>query len=299
MKRMLALIFAIVLLVSLVGCVPEPAEPESGLRLWFTNDLSEWSADAAALTACPYEGEPTVPALMAALLAGPGETGAVSPIPAGTTLMSWSLERGILRLSLSRGYSNLVGVDLTLADYCITLTMSQLPGVDGVQITVNNGTSAWRDRPIFRADDVVFSGAEEVPVELSAPLYFQRTGSRALGYELRIFRLREDELPTEAVLAALVAGPEDSSLTRLIPEGVTVHSARVDAGVCYVDFSAQLLQTVPADEESQILILSSVVETLCGLDAVQTVQILVDGETVSQYGYVDISQPLEPSGRRP
>ena len=88
---------------------------------------------------------------------------------------------------------------------------------------------------------------------------------------------------------------------RMIPEGVAVYSARMDDGVCYVDFSAALLDTVPPDEEGQILLLSSLVETLCGLDTVnvKSVQILVEGESVSHYGMVDISQPLEPASGQP
>jgi len=298
MKRMLSLVLALLMLAGLtVGCGSRPEEEPEGLKLWFTTDLSQWSAEVSALTTCPYEGEETAAAMMDALLSGPPGNGAlVSPIPAGTSLVSWSLNDGVLRIALSRHYSELMGAALTLADYCIALTLCQLPEVEGVQIVVSGGTPAWRNRGVLYADDVVFSGAEEEPVELSAPLYFRREGTVSLGYELRIFRLTEDELPTEAVLDALLAGPEDSGLVRLIPEGVTVHSARVDAGVCYVDFSAALMETVPADEEGQILILSSVVETLCGLEAVSSVQILVDGETVAQYGLVDISQPLEPSG---
>lgn len=300
MKRMLALCLILLLLA---GCAAQPAAEPEGLRLWFVTDLGQsWSVNTTALATCGYQGKESPHAMMMALLSGPpADSGLTSPIPKGTALLDWSLEKGILRLYLSRSYSDLVGIDLTLADYCITLTMTQLPDVEGVQVLVSGGDPAWRDRGILYADDVVFSGAEEEPVELSAALYFQRADSGELGYELRIFRLTESELPAKAVLEALTAGPEDSSLTRLIPEGVKVYSARVDAGVCYVDFSAKLLETVPPDEESQILILSSVVETLCGLDAaaVKSVQILVEGETVPSYGLVDISQPLESADSRP
>ena len=300
MKRCIALLLAAALAAALLGgCAPQQAETPEKFQLWFTSDLSQWTSDATALQSRDYEGEETVPAVMAALLAGPpADSGLVSPFPAGTTMMSWSLTNGILRVDLSRAYGNLVGVDLTLADYCLTLTLTQLNGVDGVRITVNGTGLAYRDRQVFYAEDVVFSGAEEEPVELSAALYFLRADSGELGYELRIFQLTESESPTLAVLEALAAGPADTGLAPLIPEGVEVYSARVDGGVCYADFSAALLDTVPADGALQVLILSSVVETLCGMEDVETVQILVEGETVSYYGQVDISQPLEPAAGR-
>ena len=148
MKRMLSLVLALLMLAGLtVGCGSRPEEEPEGLKLWFTTDLSQWSAEVSALTTCPYEGEETAAAMMDALLSGPPGNGAlVSPIPAGTSLVSWSLNDGVLRIALSRHYSELMGAALTLADYCIALTLCQLPEVEGVQIVVSGGTPAWRNR---------------------------------------------------------------------------------------------------------------------------------------------------------
>jgi germination protein M len=297
-KRILCLL-ALLLLLS-AGCTrpARPPEPE-GLKLWFPAELSQWEQSSGALDTCPYGGEDTVPALVGALLEGPSaDSGLLPALPAGTELLGWELREETLHLALSRHYGTLAGLELTLADYCITLTMTQLEEVRGVCITVEGKAVRYRDRQTLYADDVVFSGAEEEPVELSVPLYFGMREDNELGWELRIFRLTESELPTLAVLEALAAGPEDPGMRRLLPEGVGIYSAHVEGGVCYADFSAELMTTVPLDEESQVLILSSLVETLCGLDAVSTVQILVEGETVPYYGMVDISQPLEPAGGR-
>lgn len=292
MKRMIALLLTLLLL--LTGCTPQATE-EEGLRLWFAADAKEWTADAKALDHCPYGGAETVPALVAALLEGPPEnSGLRSPIPEGTELLDWSVRYGVLSIDLSRNYNDLVGVDMTLADYCLTLTLTQLKGVNGLRITVNGQPPAFRDRQIFYAGDVVFSGAEDEPVELTVNLFFgQADGS--LAEERRVFLLTESEQPAQAALEALVAGPRTEGLYPVIPQGVEIRSAYVADGVCYADFSAALMTTVPADEGDQIRILSSVVETLCGLETVTTVQILVEGETVSHYGQVDVSQPLEPS----
>ena len=296
MKRLSALLLALLLLT---GCAAPTQEEQEGLKIWFPADLSQWDRQSAAMDTLPYTGEESVPALMEALLAGPGEdTGLMAAVPPETELLEWELRRGILYLDLSRAYGSLAGLELTLADYCITLTAAQLEGVEGVCITVEGAAVRYRQNQILYPDEAVFSGAEEEPVELSTPLYFRDGGNNELGYELRMFRLTESQLPTMAVLQALVAGPEDEGLQKLIPDGVEVYSARVEGGICYADFSAALMDTVPLDEESQVLILSSVVETLCGLDVVSKVQILVEGETVDHYGMVDISQPLEPAGGR-
>lgn len=297
MKKMICLCLAAALCAAvLAGCAAKPPAAEDEIRLWYTENLSPWSARAAALRDCAYEGEKTVPAVLGALLAGPPEeSGLTSPFPRGTSLLDWSLESGILLVDLSRAYGDLVGVDLTLADYCITLTMTQLEGVEGVRVTVNGGELPYRDRQVFYAEDVILSGVEEEPVELSAALYFRRADSGQLGYELRIFRLTESDQPALAVLEALLAGPEDEGLIALFPQGIEVRSVRMDDGICYADFSAALLETVPWDPAEQQLVLTALVETLCGLENVRAVQVLVEGETVTRYGQQNISAPLEPA----
>lgn len=276
MRRTLGrLMLAALVLTLAFGCAPV-GEEDQGLVLWFPVD-PELNMASAALDSCPYQGEErTIPALMSALLAGPPEEEVelTSLIPAGTRVLSWSLEEGVASVELSAAYAGLVGIDLTLADCCITLTLAQLPEVEGVRVTVNGGGQSYRDRRVLYPKDVLFSGAEEAPVELSAALYFRREGGDQLGFELRRFRLTEDKVPVKEVLDALIAGPEDKGLTPLLPSDLTVRSVRVDEGLCTADLSARLLDL---PEQERALAAQSIVETLRSLDAVEQVQLLVEG----------------------
>lgn len=280
-------------LVMLAGCAP--AEQEDGLMLWFTTSAEtedgEWAGKA--LGTQKYGGEATVEGLMAALLAGPeGNSGLSNPFPAGTRLLDWNLENGIAQVDLSQHYGSLAGVYLTLADYCVTLTLSQLEEVRGVVITVNGSELSYRNRQVLYPDDVVFSGDEEEPVDVSAALYFRRGDSAALGFEQRNFRLTESDVPALAVLRALVEGPEDEGLIGLLPEGLEVYSARTDDGVCIVDLSEVFVEAAPDDAGEQALIVYSIVNTLCSLETVEAVRFMVEGEELSRYGGLDLSQPL-------
>lgn len=145
---------------------------------------------------------------------------------------------------------------------------------------------------MLRAEDVLFSGAEEEPVDVPATLYFRRVGGDTLGSELRVFRLTEDETPAKAVLEALAAGPEDSGLEALLPPDLAVLSAGLDDGVCYANLSADLLENMPGDRAGQELVVWSIVETLCSLDKVEQVQILVEGQLLERYGGVELPGPL-------
>ena len=74
-----------------------------------------------------------------------------------------------------------------------------------------------------------------------------------------------------------------------------MRSVWVDDGVCYADLSNALLAVMPDSRSEQELVISSIVETLCSLDTVDQVQLLVEGEPLTAYGELDLSGPLLPS----
>ena len=104
-------------------------------------------------------------------------------------------------------------------------------------------------------------------------------------------QLAEGQTRAEAVLSALLSGPETEALLPLLPEGVQVRSVRMDEGICYVTFSEDFLKNVPQTIQEQEDVLYSVVKSLCGLGDVQAVQISVEGGE-SYYGRVEINAPL-------
>jgi len=283
MKKTVKFLLGAALLALAVGCAAARQEEDPGLKLWFPVDPS-LNKVSSALDTCPYRGEgSSIPGLLSALLAGPPaeEYGLSAVAPAGTRVLSWSLEDRVANVELSAAYAGLVGVDLTLADYCVTLTLTQLEGVDGVRITVNGGGQSYRDRTVLYPEDALFSGAEETPVEIPAALYFRREGGDWLGYELRKLRLAEGSVPAKAVLTALIAGPQEEGLAPLLPADLSVRSVWVDGGLCTADLSAQLLE-LPEGERA--LAVRSIQETLCSLDTVDQVQILVEGDPIADSG---------------
>lgn len=293
MKKLACALLALAM-AALLGCGAADGEEAGYFRLWYLNGGQSRSASPySAWGTEVYAGAMEVPGVMNALLAGPSAgSGLTSPIPAGTRLLDWSRDNGVAWVDLSREYESLAGLDLTLADYCITLTLTQLEGVEAVRITAGGSPLPARSRQILRAGDVVLSGAEEEPVDVIAALCFRRAGGNELGEERRIFRLTESQSATLAVLQALLSGPQEAGLVALLPPGLEVYSARVEAGVCYADFSAALLAHIPDSREEQELVVRSIVGSLCSLDYVQAVQLLVEGETLTLYGSVDVSGPL-------
>ena len=82
------------------------------------------------------EPQQAAEALMEALLAGPEDETLHSAIPAGTDLVSLTLDGRRAVVDMTSGYGGLSGVALTLADYAVTLTLTQLPEISTVSVTV-------------------------------------------------------------------------------------------------------------------------------------------------------------------
>jgi len=76
-----------------------------------------------------------------------------SAIPEGVTLRKWTLYNGLLTVDFTSGYGTLSGIDLTLADYSVVLTLTQLEGVETVMITVDGEMLAYRDHQRLTAED--------------------------------------------------------------------------------------------------------------------------------------------------
>lgn len=278
--------FALVMICLLCAC-GKPVQQPSGLCLYLPAPHSEETFLSEAVSQTEYSGEATVEALSAALLR--------ELFGGEVKLLGWSLSSGLLRLDLSREYETVEGIDLTITECCIVLTLTQLDGVERVRVTAEGRKLLSGGQDALSADHMIFTGAEEEPREVSVELYFPRLGGRGLGLEVHQLILTEEDNLYAAVTQALLAGPQSGDLHAPFPEGTELLDARLEDGVCYVSFSEALLtngSSAPADQD---LLLYSIVDTLGNLDAVSAVQLLIDGTVPKSYGTADTSLPLEPN----
>ena len=176
MRRIWAgLLCGVIALVGTVAC-GVVSQPEPEYVVYFREaDLAK-SAGGDALRAQPVsvEGGNTVRTaqqLMEALLEGPQDETLQSTIPAGTQLLLLNVEGGQARVDLSSAYANLSGIRLTMADYAITLTLTQLPEIFSVKITVRGQELAYRDKQIFAARDVLLSPRGDVVSTVTVKLF--------------------------------------------------------------------------------------------------------------------------------
>ena len=251
MRRRLSLTAALVLLLSLLcACAAQHAQEmdENGYELYFLSDPNS---------------------------AGGGD--AIRTQEKRLTLDGAMETEDCVRaqIDLSAQYARLTGIDLSLADYCITLTLTQLPNVNAVSITADGRELPYRETQVLLSADTLLSSRESGLRPITVSLYFLDSKTGELRAEQQTLALYEGQTRVNALLEALAQGPEDDSLVSLLPEDFTVISSRIENGVCYLNLPANV--SLPEDEAARDLMLSALEQSILSLGGVDEVQFLIEG----------------------
>ena len=302
-RHILCLLLALALILS--GCAAAAAtaaQEEKNCQLYYlVRDLERAPAGGDAIgsevSTLPKESEsPTetqAEDLMNALLSGPAGSGLQSPFPEGTRLLGVEVRGSHAKVDLSSAYRNLSGIDLTLADYCITLTLTQLSAIRSVSILVRGQELSYRDSQRFRPKDVLLSSTEDVVATVDVTLCAIDPEGQ-LRTVPRTLDLYEGDTQAEALVTALRQGPWDKDWRSALPDWFSVQSVWLDDGVCYANL---LTSTVPedADREEAALALQALRDSLSSLDSVREVRILVNGELAQYYAGISLRSSTRPT----
>lgn len=173
-----------------------------------------------------------------------------------TELLSLELEGRRVDVDFSSQYANLTDIELTLADYCVTLTLTQLANVNAVSITAGGRAQPQRRSRVLTAADPLLGRTEDTLRPVTVDLYFWNNESETLTAEQRTLELYEGQSRVDAVLSALATGPLRGDLTRSVPETLDVLSARVEDDVCYLhlmgakELSASAIEAIELSVQS-------------------------------------------------
>ena len=302
-KRVLAALLA-ALLLGLTGC---GSQPDGGLRLYYPADLSAKSGSGGdAITSVQVDWQRVTgddrgrqqqaQYVMELLLGSCTASGFTSPVPEGTTVRSCTVTGGTVSVDLSSEYDQLTGIDRTIADYCITLSLLQLTGIYAVRITVMGLLPSNRTEAVYTSAQVLLTSPEDIVRTVEVTLYFLDESGN-LVEEARKLTVYEGETPAEAVVKALAQRPMDiyAGLEPLLPSGFRALAASVENGTCYLNLPGSCAALLPEGKMEQRNILEGLVNSLCSLEGVEQVQILLDGDYQMLLGTQPISRPLLPS----
>lgn len=284
-KRIMLTALALVLL-ALAGCGVVQKEQE-GLRLYYAASLeTHRGGDAIDSVTIDWDELPQgdqvarAESVLALLMGMCQEKGFQSPIPDGTTLRSVTIIGGTACVDFSGSYGQLSGMALTIADYCVALSLTQLDGIYAVRITVNEQELAYRDNDLFLAGDVLLTSMDDVVRTLTARLYFPNSDG-VLTAEERLLTQYEGQSAADVVLSALGDGPSDDDLQPLAEKGLSGMTVRMDNGVCQLNVASASMEELEDDTARQLLL--CVTQSLQSLEGISSVQLYIDGTYAETY----------------
>lgn len=121
--------------------------------------------------------------------------------------------------------------------------------------------------------------SEEQMRQTIVSLYFYNDTTKSLASEGRLIDAKElVNEPYKKLMEMLISGPQNSNLTKTIPDGTKINKAELKGDVLYLDLSKEFIENHVEGEEQESITIYSIVNTMTRLTEVNAVKILIDGE---------------------
>lgn len=224
-----------------------------------------------------------------AISAQPGSDELMPSLPDGVEIVSAELVGNIAKVTMNSAYLSCQGIDKTITDYCIALTICSISQIDYVSTYVG----ADMIESCLTAGDAVLENNLTSTEEVAVRVYYPLSGGDGLGYEYHTITLSDDSIPERLVMEELLNGPESTQLGDALPKDTVLLSVYMSGDVCSVSFADGFLSGDDLTDDQIRLAVYSIVDSLTSLTEVTSVQILIEGKQAGYLGDVDVSGPLK------
>lgn len=293
MKKSIALVMCLVLCF-FTACKKDNVTGDA-LTLYFVD--SEKQNMVTEQISIPSENKNDILAFAVnSLINGPKTEGYKKAIPDGTTLLGIELSDNIATVNLSSHFNTGSRIDKLWSRYTLVSTLCGIEGVSKTQILVEGDIilSIASNEPLgpIGKDEIVTDISQIINDSFEVKLYFTDSNAMYLVPEKRTIELKEGENVEKAIVEALFHGPVSKELYPTLPQEVKVLSTETKDGVCFVNLSAEFAAAKKGGTEESLAVYS-IVNTLCELDDVKKVQLLVEGKKFDGFGHLNLSESLE------
>lgn len=122
--------------------------------------------------------------------------------------------------------------------------------------------------------------SKEQERETLVSLYFKNKTTGEIEPEARLIDVKElVKEPYNTLMNLLIEGPKNSNLEKAIPEGTRVNSMKLEQDVLIIDFSKEFVDNHKQGQIEEQLTIDTIVKTMTELTEVNSVKILIEGET--------------------
>ena len=182
-----------------------------------------------------------------------------------------------------------------LTTYAIVKSLCQLTDVNkvlvtcrGSEITASDGTKIdfLSDKDIDLVTDTLTKDSKKIV------LYFADKNAECLIMENRTIKVTDTNPIEQYIVSELIKGTTLSDAKNIISQDTKLISAQTTDNVCFVNFKSGFVEKNTGNPKTEKLIIYSIVNSLCELDSVNSVQFLIDGMKIENFGSLDISNPI-------
>lgn len=221
----------------------------------------------------------------------PPYTACISPFKDGAEVASAQVDGNSVTVDMTSAYQKLPGIQKSLIEASLVQSLCSIDGVDYVRITSDRKPVEGRRDHYLSSFDLVTSPDVFTLSRYDATLYLPDKGQDTLFSERSMITPAENETLEQAIVKAALGGMVQSSVSDpIIPNGTKLLSAEIKNAVCYLNFSGEFLSL---DMRYGNLVIYSFVDSLCKLEYIRGVQLLIDGKPVRTLSGINVSGPLE------
>lgn len=280
-RRLLLLLFAVLLFA---GCGKEPVE-QAGSVIYYLNK------EANAIVPVAYEitGEDTeekIENLLNKLQEAPESVDYQRVFPENVKLLDYTLNGEQLSLNFNAEYKNIDRITEVLTRAAIVHTMSQIEEVsylsfqiDGEPLRDSKGMTIGLMNQNTFLDNM---GSEENATKIELlNLYFANETGDKLKNQPCIIEYNANVAVEKVVVEQLIAGSTEEGYYPTIPKDTKVMNITKKEDVCYVNLDTGF--TAQGYDVLGTVTIYSIVNSLTDLPGINSVQIMVNGETNINY----------------
>lgn len=292
MKKAISLLLTIVMITALFfGCDAEKTQ----LSIYFRNAQSnELSEEKRSVKADEKAGAVELAKLaVAQLISGPQNEKNAAVIDSEAKLLSLVVNDAVATVNISKHFSQKKGVDALILRFALINTLCSIDGIDGIVIQVEGkpivSENTGKEYGVLSISDIALNTEDNTTINL----YFPDKNGEGLRLEKRTVNVQQTLSLEKTVVSELIKGPENKELAPSVPEGTKLLNIETKDNVCYVNFSNEFRSKTSSGSAATTMTLYSVVNSLCALKNVSSVQILINGETGVEFGNFVLDIPYE------
>ncbi|MBR2884525.1 MAG: GerMN domain-containing protein [Clostridia bacterium] len=296
MKKVISVLLIIILSVSLFfGC----NQKKTYVNVYFKDKMSNnLSAEKRLLKKDSNSPSDVAKFALSELIAGPQNEASEALLPKEAKLLKFSLNDGVATVNMSSHFAQKEGTQALLLRLSFVNTLCEIKGIDGIVIQVEGkpiiSETTGKEIGVLSLENIALNTVDtNVMEKKTLKLYFPDKEGGKLRIEKRSVEIQNALSLEKTVVSELIKGPSKDNLSASIPAGTKLLGIETKDNVCFVNFSSEFVSKTNSGSLATTMTLYSVVNSLCALDGVSSVQVLINGENGVEMGNFVLDIPYE------